>query len=166
MVFTLPYLTSPHLTLPYLTLPYLTLPYLTLPYLTLPYLTLPYLTLPYLTLPYLTLPYLTLPYLLVYLFANFSCLCSRRYAFQPISKLCVPSWYTISRFLMVFYVLSGSGSGSPCGTTPSILVPIPPPPPPQQPIHGGIYQQSRHTSSPVGGVNRHLFPINVQFKRD
>ena len=29
--------------------------------------------------------------------ANF-CLCSLRYAFQPHSKLCVPSGYTISRF--------------------------------------------------------------------
>ena len=46
------------------------------------------------------------------LFANFSCLCSLRYAFQPHSKLCVPSGYAISRFLIVFYVLSGSGSGS------------------------------------------------------
>ena len=34
----------------------------------------------------------------VYFFANFSCLCSLRYAFQPPSKLCVPSGYTISRF--------------------------------------------------------------------
>ena len=34
----------------------------------------------------------------VYVFANFSCLCYLRYAFQPPSKLCVPSGYTISRF--------------------------------------------------------------------
>ena len=33
------------------------------------------------------------------LFANFSCLCSLRYAFQAHSKLSVPSGYTISRFL-------------------------------------------------------------------
>ena len=44
-----------------------------------------------------------------------------RYALQPHSKLCVPSGHTISRFLIVFYVLSGSGSGSPGVTTPSIL---------------------------------------------
>ena len=50
--------------------------------------------------------------------------------FCPHSKLCVPSGYTISRFLIVFYVLSGSGSGSPGGTTPSIVVPSTPPPPP------------------------------------
>ena len=59
----------------------------------------------------------------VYVFPNFSCLCSLRYAFQPHSKVYVPSVYTISRFLIVFYVLSGSGSGSPGDTTPSILVP-------------------------------------------
>ena len=34
----------------------------------------------------------------VYFIANFSCLCSLRYPFQPHSKLCVPSGYTISRF--------------------------------------------------------------------
>ena len=56
------------------------------------------------------------------LFANFSCLCSLRYAFQPHSMLCVPSGYTVSRFLIVFCVLSGSGFSSPSGTTPSILV--------------------------------------------
>ena len=39
----------------------------------------------------------------VYFSANFSCLCSLRYAFQPNSKLCVPSGYTISRFLIVFF---------------------------------------------------------------
>ena len=66
--------------------------------------------------------------LMVYFFANFSCLCSLRYAFQPHSKVCVPSGYTISRFLIVFYVLSESGSGSQGSTTPSILLPIPPPP--------------------------------------
>ena len=44
-------------------------------------------------------------------FANFSCLCSLKYAFQPHSTLCVPSGYTISRFLIVFFVLSGSGQG-------------------------------------------------------
>ena len=60
----------------------------------------------------------------------FEDMCSLRHAFQPHSKLCVPLGYTISRFLVVFYVLSGSGSGSPCGTTPSILVPSAPPPPP------------------------------------
>ena len=56
--------------------------------------------------------------LMVYFFAKFSCL---RYGFQPHSKLCVLSGYTISRFLIVFYVLSGSGSGSPGGTTPKFL---------------------------------------------
>ena len=59
----------------------------------------------------------------VYFVANFSCLCSLGYAFQPHSKLCVPSGYTISRFLIVFYVLSGSMSSIPSGTTPSILPP-------------------------------------------
>ena len=54
----------------------------------------------------------------VYFFAKFSCLCSLRYAFQPHSKLCVPSGYAISRFVIVFCVLSGSGSGSPGATTP------------------------------------------------
>ena len=34
----------------------------------------------------------------VYVFSIFSCLCSLMYAFQPHSKLCVPSGYTISRF--------------------------------------------------------------------
>ena len=34
----------------------------------------------------------------VYFFANCSCLCSLRYAFQPHSNLCVPSGYTISTF--------------------------------------------------------------------
>ena len=60
----------------------------------------------------------------VYFFPNLSCLCSLRYAFQPHSKLCVPAGYTISRFVIVLYILSGLGSGSPGGTTPSILVPI------------------------------------------
>ena len=46
-----------------------------------------------------------------YFFPNFLCLCSLGYAFQPHTKLCVPSGYTISRFLAVFYVLSGLGSG-------------------------------------------------------
>ena len=53
-------------------------------------------------------------------FDNFICLCSLRYAFQPHSKLCVPS--------------EGSGSDSPGVTSPppppSILVPSAPPPPP------------------------------------
>ena len=40
----------------------------------------------------------------VYYFANFSCLCSLRYAFQPHGKLCVPSGYTISRYLIVHLV--------------------------------------------------------------
>ena len=59
------------------------------------------------------------------LFANFSCLCSLWYAFQPHSKLCIQS----QGFLIVFYVLSGSGSGSdsPGGTILSILVPSAPP---------------------------------------
>ena len=73
---------------------------------------------------------------------NFSCLCSLRYAFQPHSKLCVLSGmlfnlivsYVFSQgiqsqgFLIVFYVLSRSVSGSPGGTTPSILIPdlVPP----------------------------------------
>ena len=52
----------------------------------------------------------------VYFFASFSCLCSLRYTFKPHSKLCVPSGYTITRFLVVFYVLSRSGSSSPDGT--------------------------------------------------
>ena len=42
---------------------------------------------------------------------------------QPHSKLCVPSGYTIKGCFIVFYVLSGSVSGSPGGTTLSILVP-------------------------------------------
>ena len=65
----------------------------------------------------------------VYVFANFSCLCPLRYAFPPHSKLCVPSGYTISRFFIVFYVPSGSWSGSLCGTTLSTLVRSVPPPP-------------------------------------
>ena len=36
----------------------------------------------------------------VYFFANFSCLCSLRYAFQSHSKLFFPSRYTISRFFV------------------------------------------------------------------
>ena len=42
----------------------------------------------------------------VYVFANFSCLCYLGYAFQPYSKLCVPSGYTISpgiRFILFYY---------------------------------------------------------------
>ena len=62
-------------------------------------------------------------FLRVYFFANCSCRCSLGYAFQSHSKLCVPSGYTTSRFLIVCYVLSGSGPGSPGGTTPSIFVP-------------------------------------------
>ena len=40
----------------------------------------------------------------VYVFTNFSCLCSLRYAFQPHSKLCVPSHRE-----HVFYVPQGQG---------------------------------------------------------
>ena len=39
----------------------------------------------------------------VYLFANFSCLCSLRYAFQPDSKLCVPwGFYNLKVFWSYF----------------------------------------------------------------
>ena len=57
----------------------------------------------------------------VYCFANFPYLCFLKYTFQPHSKLC--SLRVSQGSLIVFYVLSGSGSGSPGGTTPSILVP-------------------------------------------
>ena len=81
----------------------------------------------------------------VYVFANFSCLCSLRYAFQH-SKLCVLSGYIISRFLIVFYVLSGPGSGSPGGTTPSILVSIPPPPPTTTTwLNGLLFEHSKRS---------------------
>ena len=46
--------------------------------------------------------------------------------FLPIFLVCVPSGYTILGFLIVFYVLSGSGLSSPSGTAPSILVPTVP----------------------------------------
>ena len=62
------------------------------------------------------------------LFSNFSCLCSLRYAFQPHGKLCVPSGYIISRFFDRILCSLGSGSGSPGGTTRSILVPSAPHP--------------------------------------
>ena len=59
----------------------------------------------------------------VYIFANFSCLCSLRYVFNFIVSYVFPQGIQSQGFLIVFYVLSGSESGSPGVTTPSILVP-------------------------------------------
>ena len=65
----------------------------------------------------------------VYFFANFSYLCSLRYAFQVHRKLCVLSGHTISRFfdrILCSFTVRVRLSG---GTTPSILVPSATPPP-------------------------------------
>ena len=61
----------------------------------------------------------------VYFLRTF-CLCSLRYDLNLISYV-FPQSIQSQGFLILFYVLSGPGAGSPGGTTPSIL---PPPPPP------------------------------------
>ena len=58
------------------------------------------------------------------LFANFACLCSLKYDFQPDSKLCPPRGIQSEGFFdRVFLFSQGRGQVTPSGTIPSIFVP-------------------------------------------
>ena len=82
------------------------------------------------------------------LFLPISSVFSRVCFFNLIVSYLFPQGIQSQSFLIVFYVLSGSGSGSPGGTTPSILVP------------SAWVVQSARSMKGLGFVSHHAYQVS------